>query len=322
MKLEDKNVEKILVIDLLYLGDLIFATPFLRQLRKNFADKKIDMVVNSNFFDIIEDNPYLDQVYSYDKSWNIKQSWKFALSLKKNDYDLGLNIHGNWRTVLLTKIINPKFIASYGNKGKKIFIDRIIQQPADRHMVDTYLQFLKELGLKVNQNRQLDLFVPSHKKMNIKKKLSKMTDNIESLVGIHSGGTWPTKRWDKDKFACLADILQGDYQKQVILLGGPDDIDRVREIEKIMETKPINMAGKTDLKELAALTAVCDLVISGDSGPVHVAAAVGTPTITLFGPSDERKYRPYGKNHKVVKTDLECRPCGKHQCPRGDHKCM
>jgi heptosyltransferase-2/heptosyltransferase-3 len=108
----------------------------------------------------------------------------------------------------------------------------------------------------------------------------------------------------------------------VIFVGSLGDLSLVEEIVGLMKTKPVIVTGKTSLQELAALLARCDLVISNDSGPVHVAAAVGTPTITIFGPSDDVKYRPLGDKHKIVKAQIDCRPCGKHRCPLGHHRCM
>ena len=125
---------------------------------------------------------------------------------------------------------------------------------------------------------------------------------------------------DNRGFCRLGDVLKREYGK-VIFVGSPSDLTIVEEIVDLMETKPVIATGKTSLQELAALLARCDLVISNDSGPVHVAAAVGTPTITIFGPSNDVKFRPLGEKHKIVKTLIDCRPCGEHQCPLGHHRC-
>lgn len=342
------NASKIIIIDLLYLGDLLFATPFIRNLRKNYPQARIDMVVNSNFFSIIENNPYLDNIYAYDKKLSIAESWQFARRLNNNNYDLGLNIHGNWRTALLLKIINPDYCAGFGGKGRGIFLDYKLQPAKGVHMVEAYLQFLRKMGLKQFDDRGPELTVNKQARRRMKELLAEnisevnsgkakssiskkiknnrknnMTDNsCYRLIGFNTGGSWPTKRWTKSNFAGLADEFQAKEKNRVVFLGGPGDVERVQAIVNLMKTEPVIAAGKTTLKELAALTGKCDLVISGDSGPAHVAAAVGTPTLTIFGPSDEKKYRPYGKNHKIIKTAIDCRPCGEHQCRVGHHKCM
>ena len=331
MKKDNSMNEKIVIIDLLYMGDLIFATPFFRQLKKNYPESQIDFIVNSNFYELIEESPYFDNIYPYDKNWSIKKSWKFARELKENNYDLGINIHGNWRTILLMYLIDADFNIGYGGDGKGLFLDKVIETDARQHMVQSYLQFLEKMGLHRFDNDQIELFINQKAKKNMKNLLNekigkdnkqRLKRNDKRLIALNTGGTWATKRWPKEKFAKLADKLKAKGE-EVLFLGGPSDVERVKEIITLMENKEvINVAGKTTLKELAALTEKCDLVISNDSGPIHVSAAVGTSTIAIFGPSDEKKFRPYGSKHKIVKTDIDCRPCGEHECPLGHHNCM
>ncbi|ADL13654.1 lipopolysaccharide heptosyltransferase II [Acetohalobium arabaticum] len=323
MEAEVREPERIVVIDLLYMGDLLFATPFFRNLRQKYPEAKIDLIVNANFYDIIEDNPHFDEVYAYDKDWSITKSIQFARQLRSNDYDLGLNIHGNWRTAILLRIINPDYNVGYGTKGRGIWLDRSLVSSENKHMVEVYLDFLRELGFSGLDDKGLELEIDPQAEESMEEFLaSQGITEAERLVGLNTGGSWPTKQWMQEGFAQLADRLRWDYDSRVIFFGGPGDVERVEEIAAQMETEPVIAAGKTGLKELAALASFCDLFISGDTGPVHVAAAVGTPTIAIFGPSDETKYQPYGDQHQVVKTELNCRPCGEHHCPEEHHNCM
>lgn len=316
-----KNAQRILIIDLLYLGDLIFATPFIKELRRNFPQARIDMIVNSAFLEIMEDNPYLDHVYAYNKKWSLRYSIGFARKIGKNKYDLGLNIHGSWRTALLMRIINPEYNVGFNGESRGVFLDLKLEQEDNKNMVHVYLDFLREIGLNVEDSLPR-LMVSNEEKNNIDRRLIEWgVAEEEKLIALNTGGTWPTKRWKIEGFAELADILNRQYGK-VIFVGSKGDLDRVEKIKALMETDPVIATGKTTLKELAALLERCQLVISNDSGPVHVAAAVGTPTITIFGPSDDRKYRPLGEEHYIVENGIECRPCGKHECPLGHHKCM
>ena len=327
MKNKISGKEKILVIDLLYMGDLIFATPFFRQLRENYPESEIDIIVNANFYDLVKDNPYFDNIIPYDKNWSIKESYKFAKEINKENYDLGINIHGNWRTIILMYLISPNYNIGYGGDGKSLFLDKTIETDDDLHMVEIYLQFLEKMGLKRFEDDSIELKVNEKAEKDMKEFLAKKykeknLTNDKMLITLNTGGTWPTKRWPKFKFAKLADEIINN-EKMVMFIGGPSDKKRVEDILSIMENdRVINANGETNLKELAALVKKSDLVISNDSGPVHVAAAVGTKTITIFGPSDENKYRPYGKIHEIVKTEIDCRPCGEHECPLGHHNCM
>lgn len=321
MSMEYK-LDRIIIIDLLYLGDLLFATPFIRNLRQNLPESRIDMVVNSNFFSIIEDSPYLDNVYSYNKEWNTRESINFTKKLRKNHYTLGINIHGNWRTAFLLKDIKPDYSVGYGGRGRGIFLDQVIERPADLHMVNTYLKLLEDNGYTVkDKNTEIGINPASLKKMR-----GFLRENgyrgKRKVIGLNTGGSWPTKRWPVEKFAKLADRLIAEYNCNIIFLGSKGDLSRIDKIISLMNNRPLVAAGETNLKELAVLESMCDLVISNDSGPVHVAAAAGTPTITIFGPSDEKKYRPLGDKHEIVINELDCRPCGEHKCPLGHHRCM
>ena len=323
MEDEVKNAERIVVIDLLYLGDLIFATPFIKNLRDKYPEARIDFVANAKFASVIENNPHLDNVYSYNKSWSILKSWQFARKLSTNNYDLGLNIHGNWRTALLMKVIDPDYSVGFGDKGRGIFLDKELTRLEEAHMVEVYRQFLRDLEFLELPEADLELEVEASVTTNVEELLASYNlDSAERLIALNTGGSWPTKRWPKEKFAALADKLIKKEVGEVIFTGGSSDIERVDEIKEMMDGEVVSLAGETTLKELAALAKEIDVMVSGDSGPVHVTAAVGTPTITLFGPSNEKKYQPYGEQHKIITNQVECRPCGEHDCPLEHHNCL
>ncbi|WP_204701716.1 lipopolysaccharide heptosyltransferase II [Halanaerobacter jeridensis] len=323
MEDEVKNADRIVVIDLLYLGDLIFATPFIKNLRDKYPEARIDFVANANFVSIIEDNPYLDNVYGYNKKWSILESWNFARSLSGNNYDLGLNIHGNWRTALLMKVIGPDYSVGFGDKGRGLFLDQELPRLDEAHMVEVYRQFLRDLGFLELPESELELKVKESAADNVEELLASYNLNPkQNIIALNTGGSWQTKRWPKEKFAALADKLIKKEAGEVIFTGGPSDIERVDEIRELMGEDVVSLAGETTLEELTALADKIDVMVSGDSGPVHVTAAVGTPTITLFGPSNEKKYHPYGEEHQIITHDIECRPCGEHECPLEHHDCL
>lgn len=323
MKDEVKNAERIVVIDLLYLGDLIFATPFIKNLRDKYPEARIDFVANANFMTVLANNPHLDNVYGYDKDWNVLQSWQFARQISSHNYDLGLNIHGNWRTALLLKVIGPDYSVGFGDKGRGIFLDEELSRLDEAHMVEVYRQFLRDLGWLELKEADLELRVKPSAVNKVEQLLASYgLDKADNLIALNTGGSWPTKRWPPEKFADLADQLIHNQVGTVIFTGGPSDTERVNNIKDLMSEEAVNLAGETTLAELAALAEQLTLMISGDSGPVHVTAAVNTPTLTLFGPSDEKKYRPYGKQQQIITHEIPCRPCGEHHCPLEHHNCL
>lgn len=297
------EAENIVIINLLYMGDLIFMGPFLRELRRNKPQAVLDLVVNANFADLFSVNPHLDHVFPFAKSSKLWQSLTFARRLRKNNYDLGINLHGNERSRLLLKMIGPRKIVRYRDKGH------------NKHMVDAYLDFLGDLNYQRGEGLPLELFMSAPPRAVLEKLETK-----RKIVGLNVGGTWPTKRWTARGFARLADGLKKDGF-YLLFLGSKDDLPRVEEIIALMkEEADLVLTGQLDLLELAASIKACDLVISGDSGPIHMAAALGVPTLAIFGPSDPRKYHPYSENHYIIKRDLPCQPCGLHQCSH--HSCL
>lgn len=331
-----EKIKRIIVVDLMYLGDLLFAHPFFEQLRNLFPDARIDLAANNNFSEIMRINPNIDHVYNYNKNWTAARSYKFAKKIKMNNYHLGLNIHGNWRTAILLKLISPQSSIGFGGKGRGIFLDHEIERTEDhKHMVDYYLDFLDKLkdvdDLELDQQDNQSDNLP---KLNLNDfQCSKKAKKLEAIgldqdfITLNTGGSWETKRWPAEYFAKIANKLITKGEK-VLFVGGPSDNERVQHVLDMIDNDhrehTYNLSGKTTLIELAAVLKKSKLMISGDTGPVHVAAAVGTNTAAIFGPSDEKKYAPSGrgKNILIKNVDLDCRPCGEHECPLEHHLCM
>jgi heptosyltransferase-2/heptosyltransferase-3 len=331
-----KKIKRIIIVDLMYLGDLLFAHPFFEQLRKLFPDARIDLAANNNFAEIMRINPNIDHVYNYNKNWTAARSYKFSKKLKMNNYHLGLNIQGNWRTAILLKLISPQLSIGFGSKGRGIFLDHEIDKKEDhQHMVDFYLDFLKKIteidDLELNQLNDQSDNLPE---LNLSdSQFAKGVKKVESIgleqdfITLNTGGSWETKRWPAEYFAKLADNLIAKGEK-VLFVGGPSDNERVQHVLDMIDDRHreavYDLSGKTSLIELAAVLKKSKLMISGDTGPVHVAAAVGTNTAAVFGPSDEKKYAPKGKGKNILikNVDLDCRPCGEHECPLEHHLCM
>ena len=340
-----KEIKRIIVVDLLYLGDLLFAHPFFAGLREMFPEARIDLVANSNFSEIMRANDNIDHVYSYNKNWTAARSYSFAKKLKMNNYHLGINIHGNWRTALLLKLISAEQSIGYGGKGRGIFLDEEVEKDISSHMIEFYLEFLDQM----QQSQLLEQYFAENNDVQNKIKLENRDNKFpvlefddvyqrnadlklknigledEEFIVLNTGGSWKTKRWPEEYFAEVADHLAVKGYK-ILFVGGASDTERVKYIcNEIKNQKMIyNLSGKTSLLELAAVLKRAKLMISGDTGPVHVAAAVGTNTAAIFGPSDEEMYAPRGQGKNILfkNVDLNCRPCGEHECPLDHFKCM
>jgi len=140
------------------------------------------------------------------------------------------------------------------------------------------------------------------------------------VIGINPCTTWPSKQWPAERFAHLADLLAQRLGACVLITGGPDDFHTADRITKLASSEPVNLIGRTTIWQLGALIKRCCLYITCDSGPMHISAAVGTPTIALFGPTDPVRHGPYGSSHRVLRKEMRCSPCYQRECKNGD--CM
>ena len=190
----------------------------------------------------------------------------------------------------------------------------------DIHAVDRYLDIVRSLGWKGNDKKNY-IPITSADKHNVDTLLEKHgVKERERIVLVSPKARWQTKLWSEDKFAALCDRLIEELGYEVIMVGGKGDKDYIGRIFSIMKSRAIDVSGRTKLRQLAYLMTIAPLVICLDSGPMHIASAVGTKTIALFGPTSIDRTGPYGKNHVVIRRDLQCSPCFNKTCD--DIKCM
>lgn len=315
-------MEKILVINLMYLGDLLFTTPLLRTLRFNYPAAKIDLLVDKKNQDVVLYNPHISELIAIDKKGyhnKLPNYLRLILDIRKQKYDLVINLHPNERASAIAAFSGAKRIAGFSVKGLGIFFGQKLQERKDVHQADAYLEIAHALGLQTD-NRGLEMRVDESSENKAGKLWLEAGLLPETkVIGINPGGSWPTKRWTIDGFAELADMLQRDGFRTVFF-GGPMDRQMVDKIVEKMQTIPVIFTGSVNLRELAALVKKCAVFVSGDSGPMHIATSQGIPVIAVFGPSDPVRYAPYHVDHRVIKAELACLACGEHQCAH--HMCM
>jgi len=320
--------EKILVINTMCIGDVMLTTPALRVLKNNFPQSHITMLLDKSCQSIIENNSNVDEIIPLDKKAVDKSIFsliKFIEKIRKRKLDLVVNLSCNERSAIITAFSGAKKKIGYVHRGKGLFLDgkvpfSIIPQ-GKRHMADAHLDVLATLGLTDLTNNGLEIF-PNLEDQSFAEKF--LTENgfqeDDILVGLNTGAKWLSKRWTKEGFAALADALQREYGVKVIIFGGPEDVERVEEIISLISQKPLVATGKTTLKQLAALIKHCKVFITNDSGPMHIAVGTKTPVIALYGPSPTGGFSPYGEGHTIIRKNLPCSPCNKHQCDH--HQCM
>jgi len=317
---------------------VIHTLPSLNALRKRYPAAKITWLVEEAASDFVKGHRALDRVIvSKRKKWikglfsasfleNFHELLNFVKELRDTKYDLIIDFQTLMKSGILVALAKGKRKAGYG-KGMEhmehsyIFLDeRIPPVDMNNHAILRNLMLLESLGIK-SQKIQYDLPVFEEDREKTAD-LLKTTGLIVSkpVVAVNPVAKWETKLWDNKKFAKLGDRLVKDYGAEIIFTGSKDDLPVIEDIISHMQTKAANMAGKTTLKMLAAVFEQADLVISTDTGPMHVAAATGTPVVAIFGPTAPWRTGPFGSMHQVVRAELECSPCFKRKCNSVD--CM
>jgi len=327
--------DSILIIKLSAIGDVIHTLPFLEVLRDNFPDARIDWLVEEEASQIIEGHEGIDRVIiSHRKSWQtrvikgkdhvrvVKEVVRFLKELRSEEYDLVIDLQGLFKSGILTGLSKGKRkIGSTGSReGSSFFLtERPYPVDYNQHALDRYLKLIKHLKCDKDSWKG-SIPIRDSDKRSIDKLIHENGIQDKRLVAINPMARWKTKLWDSERFAILANRIHKELSCTVIFTGGRDDRSRVVEIIDRMDEMPINLTGQTSLKELAYLYSRCRLMISTDTGPMHMAAAMDCPVVALFGPTAPWRTGPYGKGHRVVRGEAECSPCFKKRC---DHMtCM
>ena len=330
------NNPNILVIKLSAIGDVVHSLPFLEVLKDRFPLSKIDWVVEEDAAHIVEGHSDVDQLIVFPrKSWvkrfirkgeysNVRREVaNFLNKLKRNEYDIIVDLQGLFKSGILAFIARGKrkIALNGGREASFVFINERVAIPNPNiHALERYLYIAKYLGATdFDWNGHVPVY--NANKKYVKNYLLKEIENNKTLVAVNPMAKWGTKLWGLDRFACLADRINEELGAVVIFTGSESDTKAIKTILSRMNTKALNLAGKSNLKDLAYLYQKCDVVISTDTGPMHVAVAMSSPVVIgLFGPTSPLKTGPYGEKHRVIRADLECSPCFKKKC--NDMSCM
>ncbi|MDU2063351.1 MAG: glycosyltransferase family 9 protein [Sporomusaceae bacterium] len=321
-------MQNILVINLMYIGDLLFATPALRSLRIAFPEAKITLLADKKNAAVVRHNRHISEIIEIDKKGyhaKLPHFIELIQELRQKKFDLVINLHRNERSSALAAFSGGKKIIGFSKPGFHFFFDQVIEERTDIHQVDAYLEVLKSVGIPL-ANEGLEMEVDEASKEKAEALWYEVfPEDLPhfSVVGLNTGGSWPTKRWSKEGFAVLADsLLESGYG--VAFFGGPMDLADVTAILALMQhanSKRLAIfTGKTTLLEMAALVQRCRVLVTGDSGPMHIAVSQKVPVIALFGPSDPIRYAPYHQQDAVIVSARDCLACGQHSC--SGHECM
>jgi heptosyltransferase-2 len=334
-------LQTVLVIGPNWVGDAVMATPVLANLRRGLPKAKIDLLVPAYVAPLFEDHPHVDRVL-IDRA---RTTWRSALtqaqSQRQTRYDVALLLPNSFRAALWAWLIGAQKRVGYATDGRRWLLTQplpaaSVQPHRHRnrganmertregpHQVDAYLRLVEALQIPIVE--RLPVLVPSSQAEREAEQLwtGHGLERQERVIGLCPGAAFgPAKRWWPERFATLADRLVAEAGLTVVLFGGRDEIGLIEQVRGCMRQRAVSLAGQDTLASFAALAARCAVLVANDSGALHIASAVGTPVVALFGPTDPRRTAPSAPHAFVVQREVPCSPCFRTHCPYADHPCM
>lgn len=322
--------QKILIIKLSAIGDVVHTLPLLEVLKANHPEARIDWAVEEASAEIVRGHPLLERVLvSRRRSWQRRlqrgpREWagvagevvQFVRELRLRSYDLVLDVQGLLKSGVLTSLSRAprKLGLSEAREGAHLFFtEPPVPIRFQDHAIERYLTLSDYLGCR-RVTWKGAIPVSSRDRDQADRLLDEAGMGGRPMVAINPVAKWPTKLWDTGRFARVADWLVREAGCGVLLTGGVEDRSVTRAISEQMRGEALDLAGRTGLKTLACLFQRCRALITVDTGPMHVAAAMGCPTVALFGPTDPGRTGPYGKGHRIVRARVPCSPCFRRRC--------
>ena len=305
-----------------WVGDMVLLTPALRALKIAYPQSHLVLLIRPLVADLMATHPYIDEVMvdSKERAFNrLPSFWKLVREIRRSDFDLAVVLHPtSFRNALIPFLAGiPERIGS-NVSGRGILLTRTCSDRTDLHEAHRYLRVL-ELINSHEADAKLEFWHTDADRHAARQILAAHDISPkEHLIGVNLGTTWRTKRWSLENFAEVITQVQNRFGARILLTGSTAEIPLGEALAQITKMETINLIGKTTLMQLGALIESCNLYLTCDSGPMHIAAAVGTPTIALFGPTSPMRHGPYGENHEVIEKPVECRPCYRRKCMRKD----
>jgi heptosyltransferase-1 len=330
---------RILLVKPSSLGDVIHALPVLHGLRQRYPKAHIAWLVSKPLAPLIRNHPELDEVIEFDRrlfrrlgrSWRVTREFlRWVRTLRAKRFDLAVDLQGLFRSGFLSWAsgASTRFGFRSAREWAGVFYTHRVETPdPEAHAVDKNYLFAPALGFE-HVPVTFDLGVTDAERARATDILTRAGVEVDApFVAVLPGARWETKRWGGDRFAAVIVRLAADHRLRSVLIAAPEEAPRCAEIvghAARAAPAPVNLAGRTGLRDLVALLERAAVVVCQDSAPSHVAAALGRPVVCIFGPTNPRRTGPYQTKGRVLQADIPCAPCYRRslrQCPY-DHECM
>ena len=313
----------ILVRGVNWIGDAVMTMPALRALRKAYPGATISLLVKPPVIPVFENNPDIDEIIAYDEKFNgFTGKLRLARLLRKRKFSMAILLQNAFDAALIAWLARiPKRIGYNRDRRGFLLTDPVPFNGEDRkvHHISYYLNLLASAGIPAGFEEPV-VHLSLEERLQARAVLSELS---RPILGINPGATFgSSKRWFPGRFAEVANWFRRDTGGNVVIFGSQGEVALAHEIDKLIPEGKLFLAGKTSLRQLAALISECDVMLANDSGAMHIACAVGTPTLAIFGSTDPKLTGPVGEGHDVIKKDFSCSPCFERSCLTRDMRCM
>jgi heptosyltransferase-1 len=323
----------ILIVKLGSIGDIVHTLPSLAALRRRFPDARIDWLVERRSCEILFDNPCLDKLLVVDTlSWRKKlyspgvwrQIGESVREIRARPYDVVFDFQGLVKSGLCSRLARSPRRVGFDRSDLREPVSAVftnehaVSTDGRCHVIDKNLSLLRAVGIETKE-RRFPIEIPKALEEQAAARLASM--GLAEFAAINAGGGWPTKRWGPEKYGKLAAELHRERKLESLVFWGPGEETLARRVVEA-SSGAVRMAPATTIRELVAYLKLARLFVGGDTGPLHIADAIGVPVVGIFGPSDPVLNGPFGGEDAVVWKSVSCSPCYKKRCPGYGTVCM
>jgi heptosyltransferase-2 len=316
--------KNILVRGVNRIGDTIFSLPALKALRQGFPDARVTVLVKPVPAGLFGENPSIDEVILFEDTGRhrgVAGRLRLVSQLRNRRFDLALLFHNCFDAALVPFLAGIPERVGYIKEHRGILLTKKLPFPRETlHQVDHYLRLVSLLGISTD-DRMPELWL-SPAETGVARAMLQRKGVGRPLIGFIPGAVARTRRWHPERFAALGDKLCAETGGSVLLLGGPGDREISTIIEEHMASPAMDLTGSISVRQLMAIMNECDLIVSNDTGPMHVAWTLGRPVVTFVGAADIREIAPLGPDVYIIRKDLACSPCIEEECPEGTAECL
>lgn len=317
-------MQNVLIIKLRYIGDVLLATLSARAIKSARPNVRVTMLVTRGTEDVLSGNPDMDEVVILDKD-SLAAQWRLIAGLRRRRFDTVIDLTDGDRAAFLSWISGAPVRIGFndGHRWQGRFYTQVVRSERGvQHRIDRDLEALKLVSIQAG-SQDPQLWLTPEEEHSADQLLDQLgVQRSQPIVILQPGARYWFKAWPPERFAELADRLTSQYGCQVMIGGSRQESDLAQQIRQMAKSRPIVMAGRTTVRQFASIAKRSALFVGNDSGAMHIASAVGTPVVALFGPSSPREWRPRGGPVEILYKDLDCGRCSNSTCTRGEESCM